>query len=158
MTSTHPKAATIPSAEIIEKALEKVPEQTKEQAYVAFLGFTKALKKIHGMDAPAVVKLANRFSESLGLDEPPALEPSTVGKMGLKGVPGLTIRRGAAGGNKGGNRGGPRAGPTASGGRKQPLADDSTPSASATESRSNQLPVGEPRAKRPRRERRKGSA
>ncbi|KAK0652391.1 P-loop containing nucleoside triphosphate hydrolase protein [Cercophora newfieldiana] len=150
---THPKAATIPSAEIIQKALEKVPLQTKEQAYVAFLGFTKALKKIHGLDAPLVVKLANRFSESLGLEEPPALEPSTVGKMGLKGVPGLTIKRGASGRGAGGNGGGNRGS-----GRKQPL-DDSTPSTSASGSRGPRPPAGEPRHKRPKRETRgQGSA
>jgi len=127
--------------------------QTKEQAYVAFLGFTKALKKFHGLEAPAVVRLANQFSESLGLEEPPALEPSTVGKMGLKGVPGLTIRRGASGGGGGrggggGGRGGARAGPGA-GGRKQAF-EDSTPSSSAAEGR-GKLPVGEPRRKRPKR-------
>jgi ATP-dependent RNA helicase MSS116, mitochondrial len=151
--SNHPKAEVIPSVEIIQNALEKVPLQTKEQAYVAFLGFTKALKKIHGLDAPAVVKLANRFSESLGLEEPPALEPSTVGKMGLKGVPGITIRRktpgasgpGAAGGNGGRNRG------PGGGTRKQPFGD-STPSGSAAESGSNKPAVGEPRRKRFKRE------
>jgi ATP-dependent RNA helicase MSS116, mitochondrial len=146
------------SASIIEKALEKVPQQAKEQAYVAFLGFTKALKKIHGMDAPEVVKFANRYSESLGLEEPPALEPSTVGKMGLKGVPGLTIRRGASG--KGGARAGPGAGGRPGvGGRKQPLVDDSTPPASSSENRRAKPLAGEPRHKRPKRETRgQGSA
>lgn len=43
------------SQEIIEEAFIQVPEQSKAQAYVAYLGFTKTLKKIHGMDAPAVV-------------------------------------------------------------------------------------------------------
>jgi len=151
MTREHPKADSIPSASIIEKALEKVPLQTKEQAYVAFLGFTKALKKIHSMDTPAVVKLTNQFSKSLGLEEPPALEPSTVGKMGLKGVPGLTIKRGAA------NKGGPRGG-SGAGGRRKPL-DDSTPTASGSENRRPKPPVGEPRHKRPKRDQRgQGSA
>lgn len=90
--SDHPKAAAIPSEEILQKALERVPQESKAQAYVAFLGFFKAMKRIHGMEAPAVVKLANRFAElGMGLDEPPAVEPSTVSKMGLKGVPGLRI-------------------------------------------------------------------
>lgn len=156
----HPKADPAQSAGIIERALEKVPAQSKEQAYVAFLGFTKALKKIHGLDAPAVVKLANQFAESLGLEEPPALEPSTVGKMGLKGVPGLIVRRGASGGGGGGRGGGnagrggrPNVGPKAGngGGRKQPF--DATTNF-ATEANSNRLPVGEPgepRRKKPKR-------
>ncbi|KAK0635976.1 P-loop containing nucleoside triphosphate hydrolase protein [Bombardia bombarda] len=88
----HPKSTEIPSNEIIARALANIPEVTKAQAYVAFLGFTKTLKKVHGLDSPAVVQLANRFSGAMGLAEPPVLEPSTVGKMGLKGVPGLIIR------------------------------------------------------------------
>ncbi|KAK3326015.1 P-loop containing nucleoside triphosphate hydrolase protein [Apodospora peruviana] len=90
-TLTHPKANEIPSEKIIGDALAKVPEENKAQAYVAFLGFTKTLKRIHGMDAPEVVKLANRFAGAMGLDGPPPIEPSTVSKMGLKGVPGLVI-------------------------------------------------------------------
>ncbi|KAK0720185.1 P-loop containing nucleoside triphosphate hydrolase protein [Lasiosphaeris hirsuta] len=161
----HPKAEAVPSADIIQKALAKVPDQTKEQAYVAFLGFTKTLKKIHGLDSVAVVQLANRFSASLGVSEPPMLEASTVGKMGLKGVPGLNIRRGPApprgdaggrggrggrGGSSGGGRG--RGGPGA-GGRKKPFEPDSTPSASAGEGGViGGRPAGGPDRKRPRRD------
>ena len=40
----------------------------------------------------------------LGLASPPPLEAKTVGKMGLKGVPGLTIG-GGGGGHGGGGKG-----------------------------------------------------
>lgn len=106
------------------------------------MGFTKALKKIHRLDAPAVVKLANQFSEAIGLEEPPALEKSTIGKMGLKGVPGIRVLAG----------GQPKPGRPAKPGpkQKQPL-EDVTPAASTAETQSTK-PVGEPRVKRPRRE------
>lgn len=129
-------AAKVPSAEIIEQALAKVPEVNKAQAYVAYLGFSKALKKIHGVDAEGVVKLANQFAEAMGLDQPPFLEKSTIAKMGLKGVPGLRVMP------KGSGR--PNSGP-----KKQPFEEE-TPTASASETRD--LPVGEPRTKKPKRE------
>jgi len=135
-------AAKVPSAKIIEEALAKVPEVTKAQAYVAYLGFSKALKKIHGVDAEGVVKLANQFSEAMGLEEPPYLEKSTIGKMGLKGVPGIRVMpKGSVRPNASGR---PNAGP-----KKQRL-DEETPTASASETQD--LPVGEPRTKKPKRE------
>jgi ATP-dependent RNA helicase MSS116 len=50
------------------------------------------------MDAPAVVALANKYAEHMGCPEPPGIEAKTVGKMGLKGVPGLNIVKGGGGG------------------------------------------------------------
>lgn len=50
--------------------------------------------------------LANRYSSSLGLASPPFLEAQTVGKMGLKGVPGLNVKPGGAGRGRGGGGGG----------------------------------------------------
>ena len=44
------------------------------------------------------------LSQVLGLASPPPLEAKTVGKMGLKGVPGLTIG-GGGGGHGGGGKG-----------------------------------------------------
>jgi ATP-dependent RNA helicase MSS116 len=54
------------------------------------------------------VAKANDFSlQVLGLPTPPPLEAKTVGKMGLKGVPGLNVQRGdGGGGGKGGGKGG----------------------------------------------------
>lgn len=40
------------------------------------------------------VQQANNYSSIMGLAMPPALEKKTIGKMGLKGVPGLRIDQG----------------------------------------------------------------
>jgi len=136
----HPKAEAIPSEEIIAKALANVPDQTKSQAYIAFLGFTKTLKRVHGLDAPAVVQLANRFATlAMGMDEPPPVEASTVGKMGLKGVPGLIIY-GKDGVPRSENK---RPNPRMGSGMKQKLG-------SSEGGPSNSSPGGGPRSKRPR--------
>ncbi|KAL2020587.1 hypothetical protein VTK56DRAFT_8175 [Thermocarpiscus australiensis] len=88
---THPKASAYPSRDIMKSALAKVPTQTKVQAYISNLGFIKSLMKLYGLDAAAIVAFGNRFAKSIGLDEVPALDPRLVGKMNLKGVPGLVI-------------------------------------------------------------------
>ncbi|KAL1835665.1 hypothetical protein VTK73DRAFT_5471 [Phialemonium thermophilum] len=108
------------SRQIIDQALANVPEAAKVQAYVSFLGFTKTLTKVHGLPAAGVVALANRYAASLGLASPPVLEAQTVGKMGLKGVPGLNVRSGGGGGGGGGGgrrgRGGGRGAGAGAGG------------------------------------------
>jgi ATP-dependent RNA helicase MSS116 len=48
--------------------------------------------------ARAQVQQANNYSAIMGLPMPPALEKKTIGKMGLKGVPGLRIDQGQGGG------------------------------------------------------------
>ena len=48
------------------------------------------LKRVY-MDKPEVVQMANRFAQIIGLREQPAILKKTVGKMGLKGVPGLRL-------------------------------------------------------------------
>ena len=53
----------------------------------------------------SLVEHANDYSVMLGLAEPPALPKKTIGKMGLKGVPGLRIAK-DDGGNSGRGRGG----------------------------------------------------
>jgi ATP-dependent RNA helicase MSS116 len=68
-----------------------VPQQTKEQAYIGNLGFIKSLMKRYNLGATGVVELANRFAGAFGCDDIPALSPQMVGKMGLKGVPGLVV-------------------------------------------------------------------
>jgi len=76
-------------------------------AYAAFLGYYKGQMKRMGMRrAESLVNIANDFALSSGFKEPPQLQKSTVGKMGLKGVPGLNIGSGDFGGRGGGGRGG----------------------------------------------------
>jgi hypothetical protein len=57
----------------------------------------------------AQVQQANNYSAIMGLPMPPALERKTIGKMGLKNVPGLRIDPGQGGGRgdeQGGGGGG----------------------------------------------------
>lgn len=63
-----------------------------EQAYGAWLGFYNSNLRKCGWDKPELVQQANAYSKYLGLEEVPYLEKKTVGKMGLKGVPGLRVK------------------------------------------------------------------
>ena len=79
----------------VQRVLQE-PEGRKaaEQAYGAWLGFYNGNKKnCGGWNNSQLVEAANEFSVTLGFPEgePPALEKKTIGKMGLKGVPGLRI-------------------------------------------------------------------
>ena len=66
--------------------------QSAEKAYQAYLGsYNSCLRKI-GFDKNDLVRSANIFALEIGLKEPPFLEKKTVGKMGLKGIPGLKVR------------------------------------------------------------------
>ncbi|CAN6568307.1 unnamed protein product [Malus baccata var. baccata] len=72
----------------VERALSKVEMKNKEAAYQAWLGYYNSNKKV-GRDKHRLVELANEFSGSMGLDNPPAIPKLVLGKMGLKNVPGL---------------------------------------------------------------------
>ncbi|XP_050385823.1 DEAD-box ATP-dependent RNA helicase 31-like [Argentina anserina] len=72
----------------VERALSQVDMKNKEAAYQAWLGYYNSNKKI-GRDKHRLVELANEFSRSMGLDNPPAIAKMVLGKMGLKNVPGL---------------------------------------------------------------------
>ena len=84
-------------------------------AYRAWLGYYNSnLKKVK-WNQVKLVQMANQYSSLCGLSEIPSLEKKTVGKMGLQGVPGLTIGPkvgggGGKGGGKGGHRGGGKGG------------------------------------------------
>ncbi|KAK1835753.1 P-loop containing nucleoside triphosphate hydrolase protein [Podospora conica] len=84
-----PKAAQVKSAEAIESALAKIPEETKSRAYVSFLGFAVAASRTTSLSKPDTVYWANQYAASLGFEEPPPIQKRTIGMMGLKGVPGL---------------------------------------------------------------------
>ena len=64
-----------------------------QQAYQAWLGFYKdRTKRMAGNKSKAeMVQMANTFAKLCGLSEQPALLKKTVGKMGLKGVPGIRV-------------------------------------------------------------------
>ncbi|XP_006281746.2 DEAD-box ATP-dependent RNA helicase 31 [Capsella rubella] len=75
----------------VQKALCHVEMRNKEAAYQAWLGYYNSQKMI-GRDKERVVELANEFSRSMGLDNPPAIPKLILGKMGLKNVPGLRAK------------------------------------------------------------------
>jgi len=62
-----------------------------EMAYQAFLGYYNSNLRRCGLDKHGVVQLANEYSETIGLQQPPKLLKRTVGKMGLKGIPGINL-------------------------------------------------------------------
>ena len=91
-------AADLPKVDLtLLKATALLQQQPKalripgEQAYQAYLGYYNSNLKRIGMTKAALVQLSNQYSRTLGFEEPPTLQKKTVGKMGLKGVPGLRV-------------------------------------------------------------------
>lgn len=72
-------------------ALARVEMKNKEAAYQAWLGYYNSNKKV-GRDKVRLVQLANEFSRSMGLDDPPAIPKLILGKMGLRNVSGLRVK------------------------------------------------------------------
>ncbi|KAL7537191.1 hypothetical protein ACHAXR_007650 [Thalassiosira sp. AJA248-18] len=64
-----------------------------EQAYRAWLGYYNSQLKKIGWDKKQLVQQANAWGAGVGLKDQPSLQKRTVGKMGLKGVPGLKIEK-----------------------------------------------------------------
>ncbi|KAG5141953.1 hypothetical protein JHK82_017648 [Glycine max] len=90
------KAPVVPSVDPdtkkkVEKALSNVEMKNKEAAYQAWLGYYNSNKKV-GRDKYRLVELANEFSRSMGLDNPPAIPKLVLGKMGLRNIPGLRAK------------------------------------------------------------------
>ncbi|GMI98455.1 PIGMENT DEFECTIVE 340 [Hibiscus trionum] len=75
----------------VGRALSNVEMKAKESAYQAWLGYYNSDKKV-GKDKHRLVELANEFSRSMGLDNPPAIPKLVLSKMGLKNVPGLRAK------------------------------------------------------------------
>ncbi|XP_057497774.1 DEAD-box ATP-dependent RNA helicase 31-like isoform X2 [Actinidia eriantha] len=72
----------------VEQGLSHVEMKNKAAAYQAWLGYYNS-SKVVGRDKYKLVELANEFSQSMGLDNPPAIPKLVLGKMGLKNIPGL---------------------------------------------------------------------
>lgn len=75
----------------MDRALSHVEMKNKEAAYQAWLGYYNSNKTV-GRDKYRLVELANEFSRSMGLDNPPAIPKLVLGKMGLKNIPGLRVK------------------------------------------------------------------
>lgn len=76
----------------MEDSLKRIDSSVKEAAYHAWLGYYNSVREI-GRDKTILVELANRFCESIGLQNPPALFRKTAIKMGLRDIPGIRIRK-----------------------------------------------------------------
>ncbi|KAL5551707.1 hypothetical protein UlMin_001883 [Ulmus minor] len=76
----------------MEDSMAKIDGSVKEAAYHAWLGYYNSIKEI-GRDKTALVEVANKFSESIGLQKPPALFRKTAVKMGLRDIPGIRIHK-----------------------------------------------------------------
>ena len=94
---THPSTAQIVAgaaaqAPHVEKAMYAVDETTKQRAYSSFLGFFagSGLMRPLRLDKQGLVQMANDLAiRGMYCPEAPPMEKKTVGKMGLKGVPGF---------------------------------------------------------------------
>ena len=76
----------------ISHALSRVSPQTKNQTYAAQLGFYKSfLKSLHWSPAQLVEQMNAFALQALECTHVPGVLKKTVGKMGLKGVPGLNL-------------------------------------------------------------------
>ncbi|VAH77612.1 unnamed protein product [Triticum turgidum subsp. durum] len=72
----------------VKGAIRRVEIKTKESAYQAWLGYYNSNKTI-SRDKSRLVKLAEDFSQSMGLEIVPAIPKLILRKMGLQNVPGL---------------------------------------------------------------------
>ncbi|XP_062215336.1 DEAD-box ATP-dependent RNA helicase 26-like [Phragmites australis] len=73
---------------VVKDAVRKVEMKSKESAYQAWLGYYNSNKTI-SRDKARLVRLAEEFSQSMGLAIPPAIPKLILRKMGLSNVPGL---------------------------------------------------------------------
>ena len=103
----------------IKTALQRVPKATVVVAYQAWLGFYNSMLRKLRWGKPDLVRTANFWAcDVMGYgDKPPALQARTVGKMGLKGTPGLVVEAGGGGGGGGGGGRGRGGGGRGGGGR-----------------------------------------
>ncbi|EPE03998.1 atp-dependent rna helicase [Ophiostoma piceae UAMH 11346] len=102
-------------AEVIP-IIERMDEAMVGKTYQAWLGYYNSHMKSLRWDKAQLVAAANEFAQAgLLAPETPSLQKTTVGKMGLRGTPGLVVvadaprvgrGRGGGGGGGGGNRGG----------------------------------------------------
>ncbi|KAF7301998.1 hypothetical protein MIND_00766000 [Mycena indigotica] len=99
-SAENPHMASLDSAQLaeageaIQTVLPLVSNETKAQTYRAFLGFYNGSLKGMKWTREELVRSANAYvTEALGWtgEQLPDIEKKTVGKMNLKGVPGLNI-------------------------------------------------------------------
>ena len=78
------------TAPVVTDALRNTEADSKRKAYSAYMGFMKGFCKKMQISPPGLVEMCNRFAvEGMLSGEVPTMEKRTIGKMGLKGVPGI---------------------------------------------------------------------
>jgi len=83
--------------------LSRLPGSSTTAAYQAWLGFYNShLKRLNWSKEQLVANANSWYANVCGRAEPPALQAKTVGKMGLRGTPGLNVEPGGGGGGGGG--------------------------------------------------------
>ncbi|CAK7231875.1 hypothetical protein SBRCBS47491_008077 [Sporothrix bragantina] len=102
--------------------IDRMDEAMVGKIYQAWLGYYNGHMKGMRWDKTLLVAAANEFArDGLHAVSTPAIQKSTVGKMGLRGTPGLVVvadaQRQHRGGGGGGGGGGGRGGGGRSGGR-----------------------------------------
>ena len=79
--------------------LQSTDPMKKQKAYSAYLGFMKGFLKHMKMSTTGLVNLANDFAvKGLRCSEVPEMDKKVIGKMGLKGVPGIRFAKPSLGG------------------------------------------------------------
>jgi ATP-dependent RNA helicase MSS116 len=92
------RAPTPSEAAAVDAAVARVPFETRASAYSAWLGFYNSLSSKMKWSKEQLVAHANQYGASaMGLATPPPMQASIVGKMGLRGVPGLNVVKGESG-------------------------------------------------------------
>uniref|UniRef100_A0A0A9DIJ2 Uncharacterized protein n=1 Tax=Arundo donax TaxID=35708 RepID=A0A0A9DIJ2_ARUDO len=82
------KDLSISQAATVKDVVRKVEMKSKESAYQAWLGYYNSNKTIN-RDKARLVRLAEEFSQSMGLPVPPAIPKLILRKTGLSNVPRL---------------------------------------------------------------------
>lgn len=105
--NTASPSESVDSSVTISRAVSRLPERTIGCAYQAWLGFYNGNLKALRWSKEDLVRMGNEFATQVCQQtEPPPLNAMTVGKMGLKGVPGLIIDRSNSAGKPNSSRGG----------------------------------------------------
>ncbi|KAK1528152.1 DEAD/DEAH box helicase [Colletotrichum paranaense] len=118
----QPRPADLSSAEAVyDIAEQRIDEAQKAKIYQAWLGYYKNWMKPLKWDKDQLVAEGNTFArDALACPETPAIQKSTIGKMGLRGTRGLVVIPDAPKsrhGHRGGGGGGGEGRPAGSGGR-----------------------------------------
>jgi len=111
-----PTEADTSSAAEVQRAIRSLQNDIQPKVYQAWMGYYKNHLKGMRWNAQMLVAEANKLAlEGLGCTSVPEIDKKVVGKMGLKGVPGLNLVNKPAGP---GRNGPPRDGPPRNGAPK----------------------------------------